>query len=77
MCTGISQPPVSPLSRTPRSVWIALILIAAALIGGGAGLLAWAGGANVPMAILTGGGAFGGAIVLLLTLCRYGAGDDR
>jgi heme A synthase len=59
---------------TPRSVWIALILMAAVIVGAGAGLLAYAGGANVPMAVLTGGGAFAGTVLLLLALLSFASG---
>jgi hypothetical protein len=55
-------------------VWIALILIAAVIVGAAAGLLAFAGGANVPTAVLTGGGAFAGTVLLLLALLNFGSG---
>lgn len=43
----------------------ALILIAAVVIGVAAGILAYLGGARPAGAVLTGGGAFGAAVVLL------------
>ncbi|WP_433789216.1 hypothetical protein [Actinoplanes sp. CA-252034] len=52
-------------------MWVALILLAACIIGGIAGLLAHAGGSNVPASILTGGGAFAGAVGLLLAIAHY------
>ena len=69
-----SLTPAVPPPQTPRSVWIALVLIVATLVGAGAGLLAHAGGANIPTAVLTGGGAFAGTILLLLALLNYALG---
>ncbi len=40
-----------------------------------AGLLAHVGGANLPTAILAGGGAFAGAVALLLSLVRFARGE--
>ncbi|WP_433732509.1 hypothetical protein ACQP2Y_46880 (plasmid) [Actinoplanes sp. CA-051413] len=66
-------PPPAP-SGTPRWVWVLLILLTAALVAVTAGLLAHAGGASIPNAILTGGAAFAGATGLLLGLAHFGAG---
>ncbi len=60
---------------TPRTVWIALILLAAAMVSAAAGLLSYAGGANVPTAILAAGGAYASTVALLLALAAYAAGD--
>lgn len=60
--------------RTPRWVWMLLILLAACLVGGVAGLLAHAAGSNVPGAILTGGGAFAGTVALLLGIAHFVGG---
>jgi hypothetical protein len=67
----------SPASATgtSRAVWIALILLTAALVSTAAGFQAWAGGANVPTAILTGGAAFAGTVGLLLALAHIATGD--
>lgn len=64
----------TPPTPAPRSVWIAVILLAAVHVGAGAGLLAYVGGANVSTAVLTGGGAFGGTVLLLLALLTFGLG---
>jgi hypothetical protein len=61
----------TPPGGTPRWVWMLLILLIATLIAGIAGLLAIAGGADVPHAILTAGAAFGGAVALLLGLAHF------
>lgn len=68
-----SPPPPSP---APRSVWIALVLVVAVIVGAAAGLLAYAGGANAPTAVLTGGGAFAGTVLLLLALLNFGSGGS-
>lgn len=48
----------------------ALILIAGLVIGVAAGVLAYFAGSKLAAAVLTGGGAFAGAIVLLNSLIR-------
>lgn len=63
-------PPSAP-SGTPRWVWVLLMLLTAALVAVIAGLLAHAGGASIPNAILTGGGAFAGTVILLLALAHF------
>lgn len=65
------QHDLSAPTGTPRWVWLLLILLTAALIAAVAGLLAHAGGASVPNAILTGGGAFAGTVALLLALAHF------
>lgn len=56
---------------TVRGLWVAITLLTAALTGGAAGVLAWLGGVNPPSAILTAGGAFGGTVILVLTVVRF------
>ena len=51
-----------------------LILLAAAVVAGVAGVLAHAGAATVPNAIPTGGAAFAGIVVLLLGLAHFLSG---
>jgi hypothetical protein len=63
-------------STSSRAVWLALILLTAALVATAAGFLAHAGGANIPSAILTGGGAFAGAVALLLALAHFGSSRE-
>jgi len=59
---------------TVRGLWLAIFTLTAVIVGAAAGLLAWAGGLNPPTAILTGGGALGGTLLLGLALVRFGAG---
>lgn len=64
-------------SSTIRGLWLAITVLIAILVGASGGLLAWAGGMNPPTAILTGGGAFTGTVLLVLTMLRFvtGAGE--
>lgn len=57
--------------QTPRWVWLLLMLLTAALVAMTATLLAHAGDADLPNAILTGGGAFAGTVALLLGLAHF------
>ncbi|MFI6076028.1 hypothetical protein ACIA5C_31210 [Actinoplanes sp. NPDC051343] len=57
-----------------RTQWIVIMILTGLLAAVGAGLLAHAGGVTVPMAILTGGGAFLGTDTLFLGLLHYGSG---
>jgi hypothetical protein len=50
---------------------ITLLLAVATAVSGVAGVLSHAAGNNVPGAILTGGGAFAGALGLLLAVAHY------
>ncbi|WFF08037.1 hypothetical protein O7622_05540 [Micromonospora sp. WMMD1076] len=52
-------------------MWILVILLAAALVSNVAGLLVHASGANVPFAVLAGGGAFGTTVLLLLAIGNF------
>jgi predicted branched-subunit amino acid permease len=56
---------------TPQGVWTALIVLTAVIIGVGAGMLAWAGGANPPNAILVAGASFGGTALLILAVFNF------
>ena len=58
-----------------RGIWVAIILLAAGIVGSIATLLAYAGGSKVPTAILTGGGAFGATVLLLITIAHYIAAE--
>ncbi|MFG1955391.1 hypothetical protein [Micromonospora sp. NPDC048830] len=60
---------------TARGLWLAIATLTAVIVAAGAGLLAWAGGLNPPTAILTGGGAFAGTLLLILTVVRFTAGQ--
>jgi hypothetical protein len=48
-----------------------MMLLAAGIVSGIAGLLSHASGSNVPASILTGGGAFAGTLGLLLAIAHY------
>jgi hypothetical protein len=61
----------APQASSTRPLWLGLFLLTAVVIGAAAGLLAYAGGTNLPTAILTGGGAFAGTTGLLLALAHY------
>ncbi|MEU4383567.1 hypothetical protein [Micromonospora echinofusca] len=54
-----------------RAIWTAIILLAATPVGSATGLLSAAGGMSVPLAIIAGGGAFGGTVALLLALAQF------
>jgi hypothetical protein len=47
------------------------MLLVAGIVSGAAGVLSHAAGSNIPAAILTGGGAFAGAVVVLLAIVHY------
>ncbi|WP_112604654.1 hypothetical protein [Micromonospora noduli] len=59
-----------------RGIWLAITALAGVIVGTAAGILGWAGGLNAPTAVLTGGGAFAGTILLVLTALRFTAGAD-
>jgi hypothetical protein len=61
---------------TVRGLWLAITVLAAVLVGSAGGLLAWAGGMNPPTAVLTGGGAFTGTALLVLTMLRFTTGAE-
>ena len=66
----------APPASTTRPLWLALFLLTATLTGGCAGLLSYASGTNLPTAILTGGSAFAGTLILLLAVAHF-AGLSR
>jgi hypothetical protein len=53
-----------------------LILIVGVIIGTAAGVLSFAGGANIPTAVIAGGAAFAGAVLLLLALMKFAIGGS-
>jgi hypothetical protein len=69
LLTGSSTPPNPP--GAPRRVGVLPILLAAGVVSAIAGLLSHAAGNNIPAAILTGGGAFGATVGLLLAIAHY------
>ncbi|GIE85680.1 hypothetical protein [Actinoplanes regularis] len=54
-----------------RLLWIAVMALFALIAGTLAGLLAFAGDAKLPAAVLTAGTAFAGTVLLLLTVAHY------
>lgn len=67
--TGPRAPGSTPAA--PRWMWLLLMVLTAALVAMTAGLLAHAGDADIPNAILTGGAAFAGTVALLLGLAHF------
>jgi hypothetical protein len=58
-----------------RAAWVALFLIFGIIVGTAAGALAFAGGLNVPGALLAGGGAFSATVLLSLALYKFATGE--
>lgn len=65
------NPSLPTRPEMPRWAAVLLILLAAGIVGGVAGLLSHAAGNNIPAAILSGGAAFAGAVGLLLAIAHY------
>lgn len=65
-----STPPVTATGAS-RPIWVAIIVLTAVLIGTTTGLLSAAGGVPTPLALIAGGGAFGGATALLLSIAQF------
>lgn len=60
------------LSPPPsRWTWLLVMVLAAGIVSGLAGLLSHAAGSNLPGAVLTGGAAFAGTIGLLLGVAHW------
>jgi hypothetical protein len=76
MVTGAQQPNSRPPSGRRRFIWICLILIIAVIVGASAGLLVFATGAHIALAVLAGGGAFAGSVKLLLDLMNFWFGKS-
>jgi hypothetical protein len=64
------------VNASTRSLWLAVIILAGLIIGIAAGLLAWAGGQNPYVAILTGGGAFGAMVLFLFAIFQFATGNS-
>jgi hypothetical protein len=63
--------------HSTRLIWIAVILLAATMAGFIAGLWPSPGGGDAAAAILTGGGAFGTATLVLLAIAHFAVGQQR
>jgi hypothetical protein len=57
-----------------RALWLAITMLAAALLGASAGLLSWLGGMNPPNSILAAAGAFAGTMLLILAVVHFLSG---
>lgn len=57
--------------RAHARLWLAVILLASALVGIVAGFLTWLGGANPANAILAAGAAFSATALLAITLIQF------
>lgn len=60
-----------------RGPWMAIIALTATLVGAASGLLAWAGGANPPNAILVAGATLGGTAALIFAAFNFHDGQAR
>lgn len=67
----------SPTTAASRTVWAAIIVIVAILVGAATGMLSAGGGVPVSLSVIAGGGAFGGTIGLLLTVANFLAGGKE
>ena len=67
--SAASQLPDAP--HYIRALWLAITVLAAGMVGVTAGVLSWLGGMNSPNAILAGGGAFAGTVILGLTVIHF------
>jgi hypothetical protein len=54
-----------------RALWLAIMLLAASILGTSGGLLSWLGGMNTPNAILAGAGAFAGTLLLGIAVAHF------
>ncbi len=61
----------TPSPSGQRTLWATVMALIAVFTGAGGALLASGAGAPVPTAVLTGGGAFGGTLLLLLAVAHY------
>ncbi|MBP1781808.1 hypothetical protein AB0B62_01410 [Micromonospora chalcea] len=60
-----------------RGPWMAIIALTATIVGAAGGLLAWAGGANPPNAVLVAGAALGGTAALIFAAFNFHDGPGR
>jgi hypothetical protein len=65
------------MDAATRFLWFALMLLFSLLVGGVAGLLVWADSNALAAAFLTGGGTFGGTLLLLLAVFHFLNADKK
>ena len=61
------------MNRDQRPLWIAVTLIASVGIGAVSAWLAFTSGHDPAKSALSGGGAFGGAVIVILALLDFAA----
>lgn len=59
-----------------HAVWLAVMILAALIVAGASGILAWLGGAKIPSAIIAGAGAFGGTLAVSLLIAGFLVGGS-
>ncbi|MEV6595559.1 hypothetical protein AB0M36_01690 [Actinoplanes sp. NPDC051346] len=59
------------MNASTRALWLALMVFFGMVVAVLAGLLSWAGGDSPFAAVLTGGGAFGATVLLLLAIFYF------
>jgi hypothetical protein len=58
-------------------VWVAIGVVLSLMVGGASGVLGWLGGERTPLAVLTGGVAFGGTLTLFMLVLKSFARPSR
>jgi hypothetical protein len=53
------------------AIWLAIFILSALLIGGATAWLTWLRGTGLPGSLLAGGAAFGGALILFMTVYGF------
>ncbi|MFI6639135.1 hypothetical protein [Streptomyces sp. NPDC050504] len=54
-----------------RGLWLAVMILASAMLGAAGGTLARMGGAGVPQAVLTGAAGFGASVLLMIAMASF------
>ncbi|SNT61870.1 hypothetical protein SAMN05216276_10864 [Streptosporangium subroseum] len=60
-----------------RAIWLAIILLAAVIIGLAGGVLSWLGGATPAGAILFGAGGLAATVLLAITIVNFMADPSQ
>ena len=66
-----------PVNTSMRPLWLSWMLLFSLIAGIFAGWLSWAAGQNPFAAALTGGGTFGGSMLLLLAIFHFIAAERQ